>query len=86
MFTFKMVLADGSPADPPQFVSSVPNWKVGDVAMIRPGFKYRIVRIDHNEPEQPVWRVMQLPPVTYVRRQPPDPRGFGRAWTDVVEK
>jgi hypothetical protein len=30
MFTFKMVLADGSPAEPPQFVSSEPNWKVGD--------------------------------------------------------
>ena len=29
-FTYRLVLEDGSPADPPTFVSSEPNWQVGD--------------------------------------------------------
>jgi hypothetical protein len=28
-FAFEMRLADGTPADPPTFVSAIPNWRVG---------------------------------------------------------
>jgi len=31
-----MVLPDGTPADPPVFVSAVPNWSVGDLARSAP--------------------------------------------------
>jgi hypothetical protein len=29
-FTFKLELADGSPADPPSFRAAVPTWRPGD--------------------------------------------------------
>jgi hypothetical protein len=29
-FTFKLEQADGTPADPPTFRASVPNWRSGD--------------------------------------------------------
>jgi hypothetical protein len=52
VFTFRMVLAGGSPAEPPQFVSSEPRWEVGmNVGMnVRVGaeLKYRITRSDFN--------------------------------------
>jgi hypothetical protein len=38
------------------FVSAVPNWSVGDLAMIRPGVKFRILHIDvDRRDEQTVW-------------------------------
>jgi hypothetical protein len=30
MFTFKLELEDGTPADPPTLIAAVPNWKPGD--------------------------------------------------------
>jgi len=45
MLTFRLILEDGTPADLPVFVSSVPNWNVGDTAIIRPGLAYRIVEV-----------------------------------------
>jgi hypothetical protein len=30
VFTFKLVLENGTPADPPAFTAAVPNWKAGD--------------------------------------------------------
>jgi hypothetical protein len=46
MFTHKLVLEDGTPADPPMFVTAVPTWREGDTVLIRPGFEYRIVGIE----------------------------------------
>ena len=34
VFTFSMALADGTPADPPTFVSSIPSWSVGDEVIV----------------------------------------------------
>jgi hypothetical protein len=53
MFTHCMILADGSAADPPVFVSSVPDWHVGDLVMIRPGREFRILRSDQQHEDEP---------------------------------
>jgi hypothetical protein len=39
MFNHRLILADGTPAEPPVFVSSVPDWHVGDLVMARPDFR-----------------------------------------------
>jgi hypothetical protein len=58
MFSFEMRLPDGSPAEPPRFTSAVPNWEPGDVAMIRPGFEYRILSTAYDEQfDEPTWTV-----------------------------
>jgi hypothetical protein len=49
MFTCPMRLADGTPADPPTFTSSEPNWRVGDRVIVGAEVRYRIVAIDHDE-------------------------------------
>jgi hypothetical protein len=36
-FTFRLELADGTPADPPSFRAAVPNWQAGDEIPVRPG-------------------------------------------------
>ena len=48
MFTFKLIQTDGKPAEPPQFVTAVPNWHEGDSVLIRPGFEFEIVAIDES--------------------------------------
>lgn len=48
-FTYKLVLEDGTPADPPTFVSAV--------VLIRPGFEYRILRADPAPDAHGVWTV-----------------------------
>ena len=57
VLTFKMVLADGSPANPPQFVSSEPRWDVGMRVMVGAEYKYRIAAIDYDEERGTVWTV-----------------------------
>jgi hypothetical protein len=58
VFSFEMRLPDGSPAEPPRFKSAVPNWKPGDVAMVRPGFEYRILSTAYDEQlDQTTWTV-----------------------------
>jgi hypothetical protein len=58
MFTFRMVLADGTPADPPQFRSAVPNWSVGDAVMVGATRRYRIVATEYDEPsDATTWTV-----------------------------
>lgn len=58
MFTHRMVYADGTPADPPTFTSSEPNWRVGDLVRVGADARLRIVRIDqHGENEPPTWTV-----------------------------
>ena len=36
MFNYRLLNLDGTRADKPTFVSSEPNWRVGDTALIRP--------------------------------------------------
>ena len=43
MFTFKLELEDGTPADPPAFTAAVPNWKPGDEIPLGPGRSLRVV-------------------------------------------
>jgi hypothetical protein len=57
-FTYRLILKDGSPADPPQFVTATPVWKVGDSFMLRPGRTFRILAInDGNDDCHAVWTV-----------------------------
>jgi hypothetical protein len=60
-FTYKLVLEDGTPAEPPKFVSSEPNWHVGAKVLIRPGTEYRIVAIDQAADWHAVWTVEHVP-------------------------
>jgi hypothetical protein len=46
MFKYRMVHTDGTPADPPQFVSAIPDWRVGDDVRVGAEVRYRIVGID----------------------------------------
>ena len=45
MFTFKLELEDGTPADPPTLSAAVPNWKAGDTIPLSPGKTYRVVDV-----------------------------------------
>jgi hypothetical protein len=36
LFTYRLILKDGAPADPPQFVTATPTWHVGDTFFTRP--------------------------------------------------
>jgi hypothetical protein len=57
-FTFTMRLTDGSPADPPTFVSAAPNWRVGDDVLVGAEVRYRIVAIDYDEVrDESLWTV-----------------------------
>ena len=44
MFTFKLELEDGTPADPPTFTAAVPNWKAGDTIPLGPA-TLRVVEV-----------------------------------------
>jgi hypothetical protein len=44
-FTYRLVLEDDTPADPPKFSTAVPTWHEGDTFMVRPGCEFRIVRL-----------------------------------------
>ena len=45
MFTFKLVLEDGTPAEPPTFAAAVPNWKPGDKIPLGGGESYCVVDV-----------------------------------------
>jgi hypothetical protein len=45
MFKFRLVLEDGSPADPPTLTSAVPNWRPGDTIPLAPGRSLRVVEV-----------------------------------------
>ncbi len=60
MFTFRLILRDGAPADPPLFVSSVPNWNVGDTLIVTPSVVYRIVEVRSAEDVSGVWVVERV--------------------------
>jgi hypothetical protein len=61
MFTFKMRLLDGSPADPPQFVSSQPTWRVGDPVRIGADVRFTITGMSYEEAtDVTTWIVMPV--------------------------
>jgi hypothetical protein len=48
-FIFKLVLEDGTPADPPRLDTAVPNWRPGDTI---PLGRDRILRVIDTRPGQ----------------------------------
>jgi hypothetical protein len=42
-FKYRLILANGEPADPPTFESSTPTWRPGDQIWVRPGYTLRVV-------------------------------------------
>jgi hypothetical protein len=48
MFTFKLELEDGTPADPPMFTAAVPNWKAGDTIPLGAGRSLRVVEVQQE--------------------------------------
>ena len=54
----RLILKNGSPADPPQFVTGTPTWHEGDTFMSRPGRTFRILAInDTSDDCHAVWTV-----------------------------
>jgi hypothetical protein len=49
VFTFKLVLENGTPADPPAFTAAVPNWKPGDKIPLGRGRTLRVVEVREGE-------------------------------------
>jgi hypothetical protein len=45
-FRFRLVLEDGSPAEPPTFAAAVPDWHPRQVFFTSPGHYFRILRIE----------------------------------------
>jgi hypothetical protein len=46
VFRFLLRLPDGDPADPPAFITAVPNWDPGDVVWTGSGPGYRVIGTD----------------------------------------
>jgi hypothetical protein len=55
-FVFKLEHADGSPADPPELHTAVPNWRPGDSIPLPPDRALRVVetRIDEGTDGDPL--------------------------------
>jgi len=45
MFTFKLELEDGTPADPATLTAAVPNWSAGDTIPLGPGRSLRVIEV-----------------------------------------
>jgi hypothetical protein len=56
-FTYKLVLEDGTPADPPKFVMAMPTWHKGATVVIRPGFEFEIVSMHERAEDHGIWTV-----------------------------
>jgi hypothetical protein len=57
-FQYRLILKDGTPADPPQFITATPQWREGDTFMSRPGRTFRILAInDSSDDVHAVWTV-----------------------------
>jgi hypothetical protein len=52
--TFKLELADGTPADPPSFRTSVYRWRPGDVIPLGGSRSLRVVRVRDEDASQPL--------------------------------
>jgi hypothetical protein len=50
-FTFKLELADGTPADPPSFRAAVPYWRAGDTIHLAHR-AVRVVRVRDDDADQ----------------------------------
>ena len=48
-FIYKLVLEDGTPADPPTFTAAVPNWKADDKIPLGPGRSLRVAEVREGE-------------------------------------
>jgi hypothetical protein len=57
-FQYRLILKDGSSADPSVFTTATPTWHEGDTFMIRPGRTFRILAInDSSDDFHAVWTV-----------------------------
>jgi hypothetical protein len=55
VFLFELTHADGTPADPPNLRSAVPNWRPGDLIPLGAGRTLRVIEVrDHDAHEPPV--------------------------------
>jgi hypothetical protein len=55
---YRLILKDGSPADPPVFTTAAPQWREGDTFMSRPGRTFRILQTrDAADGFHGVWTV-----------------------------
>lgn len=52
MFTFKLELASGEPAEPPRLVTAVPNWRAGDAIPLTAERGYRVLEVRVTEEGQ----------------------------------
>jgi hypothetical protein len=46
LFRFLLRLPDGDPADPPAFITAVPNWELDDVFSTGDGSRWRLLAIE----------------------------------------
>jgi hypothetical protein len=55
-FTFKLELADGTPADPATLKTAVPNWRVGDTIPLGAEKTLRLIDVRNGQApdEEPV--------------------------------
>jgi hypothetical protein len=50
-FTYRLELADGTPADPPTFLTAIPTWHAGDTIPLPPDRTLRVLAVrDEVEP------------------------------------
>jgi hypothetical protein len=52
-FTFRLVRADGAPADPPSIKSTVTNWRVGETIPLGPERTLRVIGIVASSEDEP---------------------------------
>jgi hypothetical protein len=57
-FQYRLILKEGTPADPPVFTTATPQWREGDTFMSRPGRTFRILAIrESGDDFHGVWTV-----------------------------
>jgi hypothetical protein len=56
-FTFRLELADGTPADPPTYRTAVPTWRQGDEIPMPPGRTLRVLAV--RDEVQPAVLIVQ---------------------------
>jgi hypothetical protein len=59
-FQYRLILKDGTPADPPQFITASPQRREGDTFMSRPGRTFRILAINDSSDDDRRARVAVL--------------------------
>jgi hypothetical protein len=61
-FLYRLEHADGTPADPPQHRTAVPNWRPGDTIPRGPGTTLRVLAVRDDDADQtPVLVVEDMP-------------------------